>query len=127
MRNQSGDETVKSSEIFIKLQITECLLAISDWSGAEAFLNQNSEYSQLGNINYIKALQSYEDQNYESVQSHGQTLLGQIPERHGVSFHISSRIATSPIILNFRFWKKTRYFRFDSETKVEIYRKQTPY
>ena len=80
MRNQSGDETVKSSEIFIKLQITECLLAISDWSGAEAFLNQNSEYSQLGNINYIKALQSYEDQNYESVQSHGQNLLGQIPE-----------------------------------------------
>ena len=34
----------------------------------------------IGNINYIKALQSYEDQNYESVQSHGQTLLSQIPE-----------------------------------------------
>ena len=109
MRNQSGDETVKSSEIFIKLQITECLLAISDWSGAEAFLNQNSEYSQLGNINYIKALQSYEDQNYESVQSHGQTLLGQIPERLGVHFFQLALETFLESIL-----EKTRHFPFES-------------
>ena len=66
----------KISEKFVKIQINECLISVSNWSGANAFLASNAECAQPGTVEYIKTL--YEEQSNDET---GKSFLDQLPER----------------------------------------------
>ena len=68
------------SEIFVKQQIAECYMQVSDWVKASSWLEQNSEYPQLGNLDYVKCLSNYDDFNNDGARQVAQDYLETVPE-----------------------------------------------
>ena len=65
LRTTTGDKDKKISEIFVKIQINECLISVGNWAAASAFLTANADCAQPGATDYIKAMQNFEEQNTE--------------------------------------------------------------
>ncbi|CBY37429.1 unnamed protein product, partial [Oikopleura dioica] len=79
------DDHVNTAEIFVRQQISESFLSISSWEKTQNWLESNSDYPQLGNLDYVKCMRSYDldgIQGYDKqeVKGHCTDYLAKVPE-----------------------------------------------
>jgi len=81
-RMEAGEDAnaLNMSEIFVKQQVAECYMQVSDWSSASSWLQDNSEFPQLGNLDYVRCLQQYDDLNFDTTRQVALEYLKSVPE-----------------------------------------------